>query len=65
MAGYHFSGPGDCEAFLRPEAPKEAWGAFGYGMVALLHRASVDPSTTAAILSRDYNAKKSGFPNMG
>jgi hypothetical protein len=65
MGGYHFSGPGDCEAFLRAEAPREAWGAFGYDMVSLLHRASVDPSTTAAILSRDYNAKKSGFPNMG
>jgi hypothetical protein len=65
MAGYHFSGPGDCEAFLRAEAPKAAWGAFGYDMVSLLHRASVDPSTTADILSRDYNAKKSGFPNMG
>jgi hypothetical protein len=63
MGGYHFGGPGDCKAFLRAEAPKASWGA--YDMVSLLHRASVDASTTACILSRDCNAKKSLFPNIG
>jgi hypothetical protein len=50
---------------LRAEAPREAWGAFGYDMVLLLHQALVDPSTIAPISFQDYNAKKGGFPNMG
>jgi hypothetical protein len=65
IAGWQFGGPGDCESFLLAEVPESVRVAFGYDMVSLLHRASVDPQSTAEILSRDYNAKKGGFPNLG
>jgi hypothetical protein len=65
MGGYHFGGSENCEAFLGTDAPKLSWRVFGNDMVYLLHRGSVDPATTADIISCDYNAKKSGFPTMG
>jgi hypothetical protein len=64
MGGVSFTGPMDCEVFLKTSVPENIRSAFCYDMRSLTHRTKGDLSTEE-ILSRDHNAKKGGFPNMG
>jgi hypothetical protein len=62
MGGVSISGPMDCKVFLKTSVPENILSAFCYDMISLTHRAEGELSTEA-ILSRDHNAKKGGFPN--